>query len=472
MEGLDGVMEMDYKKFTKKKVFLKLGIILSVMTVIYLLISIYFTNHFYYNTVINGVDVSYKTYDEVIPIIEEYIDQYQLEIVDRDGYTEKITGNDIGLFLNKKSSIYQIQYMQKPYFWIISYIKDCRYFVGDLFLYDEEALSSRVDALICLNKEIIEPKSVSFEYSNGFYQAIKEVYGNKINRDLLNQVIIRSILNGERTLDIDANNCYENPKYSLHSDKTKETEDKLNKFVKSKVIYRFGSKNEMIDYKLIREWLRVNRNLDIIIDEQEIHNYLKELAKKYNTIGIKRNFKTSTGKIVEVSGGLYGWKIDIFKEKEILLEEIQSGKVIEREPTYAQRALSREDNDIGNTYVEINITKQHLWFYKDGELVTEGPIVTGNASRGFDTDLGTYMLNYKITDATLRGQGYESKVRYWMPFYGNIGIHDARWRHSFGGKIYKQNGSHGCVNAPTYLARALYEEIEPGMPIICYEEEK
>lgn len=443
---------------------------LTALSILYFLVSIYFMDHFYYNTVINGVDVSLKAYDEINPILEKHIAEYKLEVMDKEGYREKITGKEIGLLLNERNSTYQIQYMQKPYLWISSLIKDCTYNVGDLFLYDENALRARIDALICLNKELIEPKNAGFEYVNGSYITTEEVYGNKINRDLFNQVIRRSILKGEKVVDIDANNCYEYPKYTLHSQKIKETGDKLNKIVKSKIMYRFGSKNEIIDKELICKWLRVNRDLDIIIDEEEVHTYIKGLAKKYDTMGIKRNFKASTGKTVEVAGGLYGWKIDLLEEKEILLQDIQSGRIVEREPVYAQRALSREENDIGNTYVEINITKQYLWFYKDGELLTEGPIVTGNVSKGYDTDLGVYMLNYKIRDATLRGEDYESKVKYWMPFYGNIGIHDARWRRSFGNNIYKQNGSHGCVNAHTYLAREIYEEIESGMPIVCYEE--
>jgi lipoprotein-anchoring transpeptidase ErfK/SrfK len=51
-----------------------------------------------------------------------------------------------------------------------------------------------------------------------------------------------------------------------------------------------------------------------------------------------------------------------------------------------------------------------------------------------------------------------------------MGTHDASWRHSFGGDIYKRNGTHGCVNASLYLAKKVFENIEDGTPIICYEE--
>lgn len=55
-----------------------------------------------------------------------------------------------------------------------------------------------------------------------------------------------------------------------------------------------------------------------------------------------------------------------------------------------------------------------------------------------------------------------------MPFNGNIGLHDADWRTSFGGQIYRTNGSHGCVNLPPDYARRIYDVVQTGTPVICY----
>ena len=71
-------------------------------------------------------------------------------------------------------------------------------------------------------------------------------------------------------------------------------------------------------------------------------------------------------------------------------------------------------------------------------------------------------------NATLTGENYATPVSYWMPFNGNIGMHDANWRSSFGGNIYKTNGSHGCVNLPPSVAAELYGYVEKGTPVICY----
>ena len=55
-----------------------------------------------------------------------------------------------------------------------------------------------------------------------------------------------------------------------------------------------------------------------------------------------------------------------------------------------------------------------------------------------------------------------------MTFNGGIGIHDASWRSEFGGKIYKTGGSHGCINSPDYLAKAIFDNIEAGIPDVCF----
>ena len=125
-------------------------------------------------------------------------------------------------------------------------------------------------------------------------------------------------------------------------------------------------------------------------------------------------------------------------------------------------------NDIGNTYVEINIGDQHLWVYKNGEQVNETDFVSGGLFKGNSTPEGTYSITYKERDATLVGEGYQSSVKYWMPFNGNIGLHDASWRDSFGGHIYYMSGSHGCVNLPTAKAAAIYDQVEKGEAVVVY----
>lgn len=84
------------------------------------------------------------------------------------------------------------------------------------------------------------------------------------------------------------------------------------------------------------------------------------------------------------------------------------------------------------------------------------------------TPPGVFGLSYKTTNAVLRGAGYQTPVNYWMPFYGNYGMHDATWRSEFGGSIYIADGSHGCINLPLDMAAQIYQYVSAGFPVICY----
>ena len=115
----------------------------------------------------------------------------------------------------------------------------------------------------------------------------------------------------------------------------------------------------------------------------------------------------------------------------------------------------------------MDLKEQHLYFYENGTMIIDAPFVSGNVAKDWTTPPGLFTLYYKQTDKVLRGEDYETPVKYWMPFNGGIGLHDANWRGSFGGEIYKTNGSHGCINLPPAKAAQVYEHAYKGIPIIC-----
>lgn len=444
-------------------------IILGILVLIYLLISLYFINHFFLNTRVNGVNLSLIPHKSVDKAINEYINNYELRIIEKNGDTEMISGAVIGLKYNDGKGLSKIYKKQKPYLWIASLFKNQSYHVPELYHIQMDKLEDTMNRLSCLNKNMKAPRNVRFVYSEGIYKAVAEEYGNTILRPRLKAVLEDNILKGNTSVDLSKEQCYEEPRFTINSVKAKQTLGLLNKYIKTKIIYQFGERTEKIDAAIINKWIKVDENLDIIFNKTALTNYVKGLSAEYDTVGITRDFITSSGNKVQVSGGLYGWKINQEAEIIALYHNLKQGETIIKEPVYTQRALAR-DNEIGNTYVEINITKQHLWFYKDGKVLVHGDVVTGNPNRGYATVLGTYMIIYKQKNAILTGPGYEAKVTYWMPFFGNMGVHDAKWRSAFGGEIYKRRGSHGCVNSPYYLAKTIFENIEEGTPVIVYEE--
>ena len=447
-------------------------VIIFIIICIYGVFSIYFIKHFYFGTYINEINVSCKTVKEANELLLKESYNYTIKLEERNDVTEYIKGSNINFEYKGSKETEEIKTSQNPFLWIVNIFSNNKYIINEVYSFDRNLLKEELEKLNCFNSEdIVEPIDSCLKYEDGEFKIIKEVYGNKINEEFLYAYLLNSILLWERCINLDEINAYENPKFTSESEKVIKAQNELNKYVSSEIYYIFDNEIEVLDSSIINTWLEVDSTMNVVINEEKIKEYIKTLGIKYDTYGKTRSFKSTTGKNINVIGGNYGWRIDRTKEKEALIKNIKSGEIIKKEPIYLQTALGNHENDIGNTYVEINLTNQYLWFYKSGKIITQGDVVTGNVSRGNATPQGTYTLNYKQKNATLRGVNYNSDVKYWMPFNMNIGIHDASWRNSFGGNIYQTSGSHGCVNAPEYLAKKIFENIEPGTPIICYKDE-
>jgi hypothetical protein len=230
--------------------------------------------------------------------------------LERNGVTEIISGHQIKLRYNKNNNTTDVSKLQNQLLWPVMLFKKQSYYVKDLITYNENLLKDEIDKLNCLNKDIVDPRDVSFVYSDGIYNIQKEVSGNKINKEKLTALISEYIMTGKNYLDLDKEQCYYKPKFTLHNKKTLITRDTLNKYVSAKIKYQFDNKYELIDGNVISRWLSVDDNLEVKINNKAVIDYIKWLANKYDTVGIIRDFKSSSGKKVEVAGGLYGWKIN------------------------------------------------------------------------------------------------------------------------------------------------------------------
>lgn len=235
-----------------------------------------------------------------------------------------------------------------------------------------------------------------------------------------------------------------------------------------------NNQTEVLDGLTIASWVNGSQGLTVSVDAAKVADYVQGLRNKYDTPAGTQTWQSADGTTKSIKTN-YGWHIDQAKETEALIANIQSLQSVTREPVYASRAAQTEMPQWGKTFVEIDLSSQHVYFYQDGNCVWDSKCVTGTATDpDRATPTGVFALKYKQRDRVLRGRinpqtgkpSYESPVAYWMPFNGNIGLHDANWRSSFGGNIYLKSGSHGCINLPPKNAKTLYELITPGTVIV------
>lgn len=427
---------------------------------------------FFPNTVINGMDVSQKTVDQVKEMIASGIQGYSLVLKERGGDTEEIFGAEIDLKSEFDGSLENYLAAQEPMKWFSHRSKKTEYEIPTMIAYDKTKLSEKIDGLVCLREDYAKAPVDAYmsEYQPGIgFSIIPEEQGNLLKKDVLTEGVVHAIDNLSKELDLEELDAYEKPEITSDHEGLQALADKLNRYVNMTVTYQFGDSRETLGGDVISQWISVGADgTTVLLDRDQVAAYVKGLALKYDTAYKSKTLNTSYGKTVTISKGFYGWKINQGEETTQLYDIIQSGESQTREPVYSQKANSHGANDYGNTYVEINLTAQHLFFYKDGKLVIESDFVSGNHAKGYDTPSGAYPLTYKQKDATLKGENYRTPVSYWMPFNGNIGMHDAKWRSSFGGQIYMTNGSHGCVNLPPSVAKVIFQNISTGDPVLCY----
>lgn len=314
-----------------------------------------------------------------------------------------------------------------------------------------------------------------------------QLYDGKKNRFDAEQALaecIKAIETGKESVLL-SKACY----YDADPDASEKEQEKLfrelQEFLDFEIIYDMGTEQVRFDQKALlglletvgegetdREFAFVrNEEGKFRWDEEKVAAAIEKLADHYDTYGKPRQFTMTGGGVITLEKGNYGTQLDQKAEVKWLSGALAEGKSITHIPDYAREAYARGENDIGDTYIEIDMTKQELWFYQNGKVEIETPIVTGNMVRRRATPEGVYYVYSKQKNRILRGPDYASHVNYWMPVKDGVGIHDALWRNEFGGDIYKKAGSHGCINLPLEAAEKLYGMVEVGVPVVMYYEE-
>lgn len=475
MEETD-IVKAAKKKKRKKTAAIVAGIIIGVLVLIYVGFAIFFSSHFMFFTKINGTDFSLKSVSQVEAYMKQQVADYVLTLKESDGGSEKISGSDISLVYVPGEQLEKLAKKQNNFLWITSLWNHPKITSEIGVEYDKDALAKITEGLECLKPE---NQTVSVdahpEFQNDKFVVVPEVVGTQIDTEKFNEAVTKAINGFKPTLDLFKTGCYILPRFVSDSQEVVAATDAMNRYLGANVTYDFNPATEVVDASVISQWVTVDADMNVTFNEEAVRAFIQSLADKYDTKGKPRTFTTATGNTVNVTGGSYGWKIDQEAEYNALIANIQNAETVTREPNYASRAASHEGNDVGSTYAEVDLSNQMMYFVQNGQVVLQSGIVTGNPNKGNGTPQGVYSLAYKALDQVLRGTKkpdgtyeYETPVKFWMPFNGGIGFHDATWQSSFGGSRYQTNGSHGCVNLPYDVAAQLYNLITAGTPVVCH----
>ena len=445
------------------------SIFLLIMAAAYLAVGVYYKDRFFPGAYINGEDCSGMTVDEVEKRIADSVTDYQITITERGGAEEVIDGSAIDFSYVSTGAVQELQEAQNSFNWMYAFFHPEDHSMVVETSYDESFLKMAMDKLECFQEaNITDPEDAYIKENGTSYELVPEVEGNRLNKDKVLTLLSEAASQGLKSVDLEAGDCYEKPSITSKDENLVARYNTLVKYSKMTVTYAFGDSREVLDASTIKSWMTVADNGDVTFSDERISDYVAGLAEKYDTYEKDVPFTTALGETITVNSCDYGWELDQVSEVEKLKEFLLKGESVVREPLWLKMGVARTSNGIGDTYVEIDYTNQRMWFYKDGQLLVDTLVVTGNTSKDMGSPVGIFALYYKETNAILKGEDYKTPVDFWMPFYGGVGIHDAKWRGAFGGNLYQSSGSHGCINTPWANAKTIYENIDAGTPIVCY----
>ena len=469
----------------RKKIAVGCGAAACVLAVVYIGIAQTYKTKFIEGTSINGIDAGKKTVSEVEDEIEKTVENYSLKLSFRDNRTETIDGDAFDYQYVSDGGVQRLLDEQNIYTWIGGALfgSEKSYTVDEDTQFNEQKLVEGLSNLPEMKSENqVAPTDayLLLDETTKRYNIVPETEGNVLNVEAV-QAYAKSAVSGSvETVDLaQAGDTYAAPAIRANDEGLNSQQAALNAFLSTSITYTLPEGTQVLDANVLDGWISVDDNGYRYVDEEHIaecvDQYVADLASAVDVEKETSTFASTNRGMVEVDNNEYVIKINQDAEKEKLLEEVLGNTVTQREPVYSRKDET-QDPTFGGTYVEIDIDNQTVYYYEDGQCLVETPCVTGTGSvPRRSTPTGVFHIYDKQRSRTLYGDiqpdgsyGYASFVNYWMRFCGGCGLHDATWRDSFGGDIYWDSGSHGCVNLPYEAAAQMYEIVEEGTPCIVF----
>ena len=448
----------------------------------------HYRNYFFNGTTINGVDCSDMTAKEAETKIKEQAANYTLNVKFKDNDTKSVSGKDIDYTYAGDGSVESVLKKQNSFLWFLGNggkEKDSQVTMQ----YSQEKLDAVIDGFDEFQSADGEnaPASAYITFQNNEFEIVDAVMGEGMDLTLAKQCIENALINADTEVDLEKAGVYDGTLVTADDETLNAQKDQLNELVRASITYSMpDGTTQVLDGNTMKDWLAVDADGNYSKDENQWNERVKEYVANL-AAAIDTNGKDHTFPATGIEGGVtisqegYGWKVDQEQEIAKIAEEVDAHAADTREPQYAQRefAASTENNGFGKTYVEVDASRQHIWLYKDGNLVVDGDCVTGLMEQSSYTKPGIYTTAAKESQKKLHGElqadgsySWERDVDSWIPFNGEIGFYDASWRSSFGGKLYLTAGSTtGSVALPTAVAQALYDNVDDGTPVIIYYSE-
>ncbi len=459
------------------------GVVAGVLAVGYGAGCYYFNSHFLPNTTLNGSDVSYATASMVQKSLTE-LETDVFTITEREGETETISLEDIGYEVSlPEERITDAIDSQNSFSWPVAFFNTYEDDVTIDYSYDNDKLEEEIDALDATNTELmVAPENAYIGIVDDSYALVEEVLGTTLDVDATKAAIQEALSNAQLTVDLEEADVYSNPEVTSDDETLKTNMDLLAKVNYEVITVDVQYETTMIDADTLIGMLSLDDSGNVSVNSEALNDYVAWIAETYETYKTTRQFTDHDGNVITVGGSSqdsYGFLLNDDSTYAALESAILSGQTQTVSCYWDLVGHTRNsvNEDIGTTYIEIDISLQQLYYYVDGSLTYQTNVITGLPEHNQSTPCGVFRIWAKTTNEQLTGTAYDgtewdSTVAYWMPIdWTGVGLHDATWQSwsSWSSSAYKSVGSHGCVNLSYSSAEYLFYNTISECPVIIHD---
>lgn len=436
----------------------------------------YYAEKFTPNTRYGSVNIGNLTLAEAEKQINEDINKETITLIEKGKELGKITLGDLGVEVAPDEILKATYESQDPSQWVVNLFDgtEVKNVLGHSVTVDAEQVKGALDKLNITNDEREKAVDAAIDYSDekGYFVEPGQS-GTEIDYDKLSEAIVDSL--DKNTDKVELESVYAEPIIGEDSEQVTKTMDYINQILDTKITLQVAGDDITIPREELQQWIHFDANNALYIDEEMVYAYVNALNDKYSTEGKDRQFESTLQGTVTVPAGILGWSIDVDTEVQQIIADIRNHQDVTRKMAFTGvgNRLGEKD-DIGSTYIEIDLTNQMMYLYVDGENIVATDIVSGQI--GAETVPGANAVIEMLKDTDLVGYNqflkvnYKVPVGYWIRFdYQAQGIHDANWQWSFGGDTYLYSGSLGCINTPIDQVSEIYANIEYGTPVLVFQ---
>lgn len=468
----------------KKGLAIGFGSVFGLLLIIYLVGVFVFADRLYPNTKFGDLDVSMQTSAELRDTLNNRVEGYSLSVKNKNGFACTISSSDIGLAVDGNVTLSQMVPNRTSLTWPIDIFQSHDISKNVDTSYNLAIVQSTISGAVQkYNETATLPVSATLAYNETkkAYEVVSEKAGTALDESAVIATVGDAIASLTTSVELGDDDLLK-PAIKSDDSRIPAALAAAEKMSKADVIYTIGdAKIARVTPGVIATWITLDNECNAALDDTLLTEWATETAEPLNTVGSERTYTRPDGKVITVSGGDYGWEVDVDAFVAQVRADVAEGTTKESAiPTTmtGEGFTAVGGADWGARYIDVDLSEQYARFYDStGALIWEADIVSGAPTNNHATPDGVYYIKAKESPSKLIGylsngqKDYETTVQYWMPFIGNdIGFHDATWQPSFGGTMYRDGyGSHGCINLSYADAQALYSIIEPNDVVVVHE---